>query len=216
MYISEAFVLKILCRSCYLLRPTMPTKSVMKYHLKNSDAVASLKKRASSRIKSRHFAGLDEHSGGVPNELLTFVSPIRERMEAVKAQLLSKEPVLKQAVQGLREEQLKVLSDLLDPKKTKLNTEEIVMIASENFLPDINLINRCIPALEKMKYDIVETFSNCVAEEFNTMSNGDAVFDKSGFKTVVDGELRFREGYRRRVSEGTDRGICYKPQRNML
>lgn len=157
---------------------------VMKGHLKQKDAMKVLVKRAVENGTARHLPKLEEPNPPRPRQLSSALTPISEKLSEVKAKIASDTPVLEPVIQHLSEDQLKTLAEIFQGKgstEDKLYSASFVLLSD-----DLNLINQSMEHLKFLKCEIVKTFVDAYANEFNAVKGGSlSFFNNDAIQTML-------------------------------
>ena len=82
-------------------------------------------------------------------------------------------------------------------KKSRMATEDKILAMAYILVPEVSSIDNIIPQLYKAKMDLINTFTEAFADEFNYKKGNDIVFDCDGFLPELKDLLSFRKGHRK-------------------
>ena len=175
------------------------TRGVQKSHLKKTDAVKQLIKRAITNIKHKYYSHGDASSSTItcPPALTSSVQPILENLEGVKEQVRRNEGVIFPSLHALTDEQLERLTEVFDARSS---TEEKLNSAVNIFLEkDIEKIQSSIDNLEFLKFQMWQCLVSSFGHEFNTTRAHSISFDCREFQKNLADTVSYRRGIQRHV-----------------
>ena len=180
------------------------SRKTIKTYITKSEGAKNLGKRAKETIKKK----FDEitASGSAPSQVEPIIEPIREKIKRVKDELKVKDEtssgsrVVLNALERLGDGDLLKVKKIFEQdkdKKSRVATEDKILAMAYLVVPEIASIDQIIPHLYQTKMDLISTFTEAFAHEFNYQKGGQLVFDCDGFVSELKDLLSFREGHRK-------------------
>ena len=180
------------------------SRKTIKTFMTKSEGAKNLGKRARENIKKK-FDDFNA-SGSTPSQVQTIIDPIQENIKLVKDELKVKDEsssgsrVVLNALERLGDGDLLKVKQIFEQdkdKKSRTPTEDKILAMAYLVVPEVSSIDNIIPHLYKAKMDLINTFTEAFAHEFNYQKGNETVFDCDGFLSELKDLLAFRKGHRK-------------------
>ena len=173
--------------------------SVIKPHVKRDVALKNLVKKtvANASKKLPEF----ETNGQMPDALRHLLEPIINKMNETKARSIN-ENIFSDALEALPDDKLKDLSKIFEKVSGCVADEKIIQ-TSYVFLSELSMLDESVEHIRKVQHDIIASFIETFANNYNTTRSGDVVFANSQFASDVSEVISYRKRLRNRPQDQT-------------
>jgi ubiquitin C len=177
-----------------VLRLSGGARQAVKKHITKENSVKEL--QVKTRTSIALVLGVQPHGAlpEVPPLLRPFLSPMQDKRGRLEAMLMRGEVMIKPAIESLDDGRLNVLLEILN-KKGILAEERILQMASV-CLPELDLVDAAKELMDAAKCDLIGTFSDAFAQEYNSNKGLGAVFDNLKLQAVIREVQAYRTGIR--------------------
>ena len=182
----------------------MPNFHIMKTHLKKEDGIKKLVKRAIETVRKR--TKIEADVGQCPQELISIVHPIKDKMTTLKQKVMTEEDTIKHALEGLDMDKLKVLKRVFANvdedgnriSSNKILTEDKLIQTAPYIMQDLDTIDGYIRQLNSLKDTVLCTYIECYGLSYHQCTNGLNVnFNNEQFVRDIQSALDYQTILRR-------------------
>ena len=167
----------------------------IKTHLKQKDALNAMTKKSQNIILKKCDLE-DETEGDVPQGLKALLEPIQTKLEQYRAKMAQGEVVINPALENLNDEQLSSMVAVLSKTSVVSSEEKIVQLAYL-MLPELAMLDGCVPHIKKAKFNILATWTAVYGAEYSKERGSALSYDNDKLKEEVKGVQQYRRGIRR-------------------
>lgn len=183
----------------------MPSRGVLKGHLKKEAGVKALVKRAVNNMKDKldHYEVTNE----VPPPLQSVIQPIKEKLTLWKSRFGNgEEGVIQQCLESLPDHKIEELYQIFSVKGRGANTENKILDSSFVVVSELNDINGFINELFKLKAEVINTYTELYARSFNNSvtTSSEVQFNNEPLLDMIKEIIRHRKRLRREAQASSN------------
>ena len=173
----------------------------VKKHMSKKESLRSLHRDSLPKLtKIMKYMPPTDELEPVPECIQQMVRTMNAKLDETRGMMNRGEPYIRPQIKKLSDGQLENLKAITSIKSGGFTENRLYQIACV-MTPEIGALELCVPHLLKLRYELCSQFVESYILEFSKEKAGTWIFDNDSFASIVDGQMKFREGYSSRIDD---------------
>lgn len=179
----------------------MPSRVINNFLKTKSEKFRDYAKSSMKTLRKRNPELEEKGAVELPTSLAPVVQPLLNRMDECKTKMNQNEPVVKNAIEGMTDNQLSILQNLFPTENGKKRrvacSEDRLLQVASILIEDLECIDQWKNYLTFLKGEILEQWLKSFITEFHSETSSGVAYDNEKFAHFLKDMTAYRRGLRR-------------------